>query len=153
MSLRIKSILVLCLSTCACAQTPKSAEAFVRGIYGEYSQPAPLDYPDFRGKKANQYFSPTVVQLIRRDQVTHRGEAGNLDFDPFCSCQDPDGLKLIGLNITPVSEGKAIAHTTLEISGSRIELRLTLAKVSGHWRVDNIAEDGKFDLREILRSR
>jgi Protein of unknown function (DUF3828) len=149
-SLRIKSILVLCLSTLTWAQTPNSAETFVRGIYAEYAQSG----PDVTGKKVDQYFTPAVVQLIRHDQAsTPRGYVGRLDFDPFCSCQDPDGLKLIGLSITPVSEGKAIARTTLEISGNRIELHLTLAKVSGHWRVDNIAEEGKFDLREILRSK
>jgi Protein of unknown function (DUF3828) len=149
-SLRLKFILVLCLSTTTWAQTSNSTEAFVRGIYAEYAQSG----PDITGKKVDQYFTPTIVQLIRHDQAsTSRGEVGRLDFDPFCSCQDPDGLKLIGLNITPVSEGKAIAHTTLETSGGRIELRLTLAKVSGHWRVDNIVENGKFDLREILRSK
>jgi Protein of unknown function (DUF3828) len=149
-SLRIKAILVLCLSATTWAQTPNSAEAFVRGIYAEYAQSG----PDITGKKADQYFTPAVVQLIRRDQAsTPRGYLGRLDSDPFCSCQDSDGLKLIGLSIIPVAEGKAIARTTLEVSGDKIELRLTLAKVSGHWRVDNITEEGKSDLRKILGSK
>jgi Protein of unknown function (DUF3828) len=122
----------------------------VQGIYAEYAQSGPV----ITGKKVDQYFTPAVVKLIRHDQATTpHGYVGMLDFDPFCSCQDSDGIKLIGLNITPVSEGKAIARTTLDISGNRKELRLTLAKVSGHWRIDNIAEEGKFDLREILRSK
>jgi hypothetical protein len=97
-----------------------------------------------------------MVRLIRRDQnTTPQGDVGKLDFDPLCACQDSDGLKLANLNLTSVSADKMIANVTLNFSKSTPsnskKLRLTLVKVAGDWRVEDVAQKRSFDLRKILK--
>src|SRR5262249_47995594 len=143
-----------CINAVVRAQTSSSAETFVRSIYAEYSRSDPG--PNVLGPKADKYFTPSLVNLVRRDQAaTPQGYVGKLDFDPLCACQDADGLKLININLTPATADKIIAYVTINFSKSaptdnKTNLRLTLAKVAGHWRVDDVAEEGKSGLRRLL---
>ena len=85
----------------AIAQTAPQAESFVRSVYALYHTKSGQDSgPDFTGRKAADTLSPDLIRLIQRDiKTTHAGDAGKLDFDPICSCQDATGLQVKELRV------------------------------------------------------
>jgi len=127
--------------------------AFVRGTYGRYSLKSATG-PDFTGRNASSVFSPSLVQLIRRDQKQARGEVGKLDGDPICDCQDPDGLKLSSVLIADNTGHAAVAAVTLLFPPNSVtHLRLRLVLLPEGWRVDDVETTDMPSLRKLLQSR
>ena len=117
------------------AQTLADARGFVTGLYAAYAH----SEPDYLGPMARQVFSPRLLGLIRRDARNAHGEVGALDGDPICDCQDPDGVRLVGLDIAASGPGRATARVRLHFDGSRAEaMTLDLVSVRGQWRVDEV---------------
>jgi hypothetical protein len=129
------------------AQSEAGARAFVQGLYDRYGR----DDPEYLGRDAPAAFSPSLLRLFHRVQAaTPEGSAMTPDWDPICDCQDPDGLKLVGLSIHPASAASATADVLLDYSGQRrIRIEFKLARQGQVWRVSDVEEDGT-DLRDIL---
>jgi len=107
------------LATPGHAQSVDQARAFVRGLYAQYGHPKASDGPNVLGPSAAKVFSPQLLQLIRKsDKETPKGDVGVLDFDPVCSCQDPDGLRLASLDVKPGAAGAAMAVAMLHYPDS-----------------------------------
>jgi hypothetical protein len=136
------------------AQTAEQANAFVRQLYSQYEHPSSLHGPDILGKQAASVFSPGLLALIRKEEnATPPGDSGKLDFDPVCSCQDPDGLKLTDLHVSVRGANKALATATLSFPDSaKIEVRLSLLWTPQNWRVDDISTKEVPSLRKLLES-
>jgi hypothetical protein len=138
------------------AQSVKDADAFIRQTYKRYDTKS-LKEPQFLGREASSVFSPSLVQLIRRDEKnTPSGYVGKLDWDPICSCQDFDGDPLRDLQITKDSASRATASVTLFFfSDSSVKhLRLHLIWLPQGWRIDDIETKDIPSLRKLLqRSR
>ena len=126
----------LALAPGAGAQTLDDARGFVAGLYRAYAR---TPEPDYLGPRARSVFSPRLLGLIRRDARNAHGEVGALDGDPICDCQDPDGIRLVALDVANAGPGRATAHVRVRFAGSRREaMTLDLVSVRGRWRVDDV---------------
>jgi hypothetical protein len=148
----IAALLVTPAFTQPSAPAPNpTPEDFVRAIYRQYDIKSPTG-PDFTGRHASSVFTPSLVQLIRRDQRQSRGEVGKLDGDPICDCQDPDGLKLTTLQVTAQTPRIATAAVTLTFPPHEVtHLRLNLVLLPTGWRIDDIATSDTPSLRKLLQ--
>ena len=150
--------LIAAIATCTLAPRPspaqsnKDAEAFLRATYRQYDVKSSTG-PDFTGRNALSVFTPSLVQLIRRDQKQSHGEVGKLDGDPICDCQDPDGLKLAALQITGSTAHTATAAVTLNFpsESSPTHLTLRLIWLPAGWRIDDIGTQDMPSLRKLLQ--
>jgi len=134
------------------AQDIPAARAFVQQLYSAYERPS--GGPDVLGKSATRIFSPSLLQLIRRDQaMTPKGDAPELDGDPICDCQDPDGLHLVSLAVNPVDSTHASAIATLRFPGESKPSLITLSLLAtpAGWRVDDVATADTPSLRKFLQ--
>ena len=135
------------------AQSVDQARAFVRGLYAQYGHPKASDGPNVLGPGAAKIFSPQLLQLIRKsDKETPKGDVGVLDFDPVCSCQDPDGLRLASLDVKPGAAGSAVAVAMLHYPDSAEDIRveLSLKWFASGWRIDEISTKDVPSLRKLL---
>jgi hypothetical protein len=135
------------------AATPDaaSADAFVRGVYARYAAEREF-LPFFDPGTTRQIATPSLAALAKQDKdlVEHTRNPSLLDFDPVCVCQDPEGLRVIGVEVKPNRDGSALAIATIHFSDSRSYIRLLLKPVHGEWRIDDIqTEEGT--LRDIYR--
>jgi hypothetical protein len=136
--------LVIALATgfAAMAATPsqpagaQDARRFIARLYERYSDPR----TQYLGRDAPAAFSPQLLRLIRRDQArTPKGEVGILDWDPICACQDPDGLRVLRVDLQPGSPVALTATVKLGfVGGEKATVRLDLARRSGVWRIADI---------------
>jgi hypothetical protein len=141
------------MTAAAHAQSVDQARAFVRGIYVQYGHPKASDGPNVLGPGAAKIFSPQLLQLIRKsDKETPKGDVGVLDFDPVCSCQDPDGLRLASLDVKPRGDGAAVAVAMLHYPDSAEDIRveLSLKWFPSGWRIDEISTKDVPSLRKLL---
>jgi len=145
--------LVLCLSiSLANAQDLSSARDFVNKLYDAYQHPSCPYCPDTLHGAAKHIFSLSLLGLIRRDQRNHTGEAGALDFDPICACQDPDGLHVLKLEIKPISPNRAAADVLVGYAGTTKQaIRLSLLDTPQGWRVDDVSTKDEPSLRKLLK--
>jgi hypothetical protein len=135
---------VLVLSSKISAQT-ESPEAFVHTIYSRYQS----KMPDYNGKDAEAVFSPSLLQLIRKNGTS--GFIGHLDVDPVCSCNEVDGLFVDRVAISQLTKDQALATVSLSFGNAGSQtLRLTLISVNGSWRVDDISSGVTESLRKRL---
>jgi len=137
----LATLLVLSLQ----APSTQSPETFVPSIYSRYKS----KMPDYNGKEAEAVFSPSLLQLIRKNGAS--GFIGHLDIDPVCSCNEIDGLAVDRIAVTRLARDHALATVSLSFgnAGSQI-LRLTLISVNGDWRVDDISSAVVGSLRKKL---
>jgi hypothetical protein len=116
------------------------AEAFVRGLYAQYTphgHPVAFDYPD-----AKAIVDAPMLEWLHQDQVKAKGEVGALDSDPVCQCQDWEHLKVD--SVTSISQGPGT--TVVEVrfedgSGKDIwrqTVRFDLVEVRGAWKIHDI---------------
>jgi hypothetical protein len=133
----------------ASAQSLADARAFVAGLYRGYAENHDVDYLD---KGARRVFSPRLLGLIRADERAAHGEVGWLDGDPICDCQDPDGIRLVGLDVAPDGPGRAEARVRVRFAGGeRRSMRLDLVSVGGSWHVDDVRTKDTPSLARALR--
>jgi len=124
-----------------------SAKAFVEGLYEAYRNP---DAPSTTGAAAVQVYSPALVTLIRADQKAAGGEAGKLNSDPLCGCQDADGLTPLSIKIVPVSPRSAMATSIFRLGGHVRTVGLRLVRTPHGWRVDDVSSHDLRSLRRFL---
>ena len=118
------------------AQTVADARAFVTGLYRGYANNADVDY---LGRGIRRVFSTRLIALIRADEKAAHGEVGWLDGDPICDCQDPDGIRLVGLDVEQAGPGRAIARAHVRFADHKAEtITLDLVSIHGGWRVDDV---------------
>lgn len=124
----------------------ESPEAFVRSIYSRYQS----KMPDYNGKDAEAVFSPSLLQLMRKNGTS--GFIGHLDVDPVCSCNEIDGLVVNRIAISQLTKDQALASVSLSFGNAGSQtLRLKLVSVNGEWRVDDISSGVTESLRKHLR--
>ena len=127
---------LLALAPAAGAQSLGDARAFVTDLDRAYGR-APE--PDYLGPRARRGFSPRLLGLIRQDERDARGEVGALDGDPICDCQDPEGIRLVALELASSGPGRAEARAQVRFAGARREaITLDLVGIGGRWRVDDV---------------
>ena len=131
----------------AAAQDLGQAKAFVAGLYAAYAK-APG--PDYVGRQAGEVFSPTLLDLMRREAAhTPPGDVGALDGDPICNCQDFE-ITAVQVTVKPAGKDKAQADVAFLNFGGKQSVKLDLVFVGGRWRVDDVHADGTPSLVGLL---
>ncbi|MEG9437706.1 DUF3828 domain-containing protein [Edaphobacter sp. HDX4] len=133
------------------AQGKDGARNFAEAIYARYSR-AQGSGPDFLRQDGQDVFSPTLFRLIKRDvEATPQGFAGRLDFDPICSCQDPDGLRVESITVDPAKNQFVPTTVILHYPDSTTKtVRLTLVFTKDGWRVYDVGSATVPSLRNLL---
>ena len=132
-------------------QGKDGARNFAQAIYARYSG-VQGPGPDFLRKDGQDVFSPTLFRLIKNDvEATPRGFAGRLDFDPICSCQDPDGLRVESITVDPAKNHFVPTTVVLHYADSTTKtVRLTLVFTKDGWRVYDVGSATVPSLRKFL---
>lgn len=140
--------LALCVGLApATAEELASAQGFVRHLYAPYitgTAFTPL------GPNAPSVFAPDLLHLIRQNQSQSDGEAGLLDHDPLCACQDYGRLTAFEIAIKPADTSHADANVSFQNGSTTEALTLRLAQVDGQWRVADVKEPTIPSLRDFL---
>jgi len=111
-----------------------SARAFLQSIYRNYGKGrngVRLDRPE-------RYFEPVLAAAIRKDQAEAdaRGDMNKMDADPFCNCQDFEGMSPAAIGPVTVKGNRATATVRFAFGDSApVDVRFTLAWTRAGWRV------------------
>jgi hypothetical protein len=152
-TLLLLSIALLCCSASVEAQDLKEARAFVTKVYSQYDGCLTPNSDDCGSDLDPNWFSKSLWHLIDLDRKAAEKAGGNpyLDADPICACQDPDGLRVVRLQLSLRGNNRAIAFVTLNSAVGVVRLSLVFTKAG--WRVDDIAEDDMPSLRKFLQTK
>jgi hypothetical protein len=126
-----------------------AARAFVEKIYASYADnatPSPL------GADAPSLFAAPLLALIREDQRRANGEAGLLDYDPLCGCQDFNHLRVTATTFKALDAGRLRATVHLVNSGERTTIGLILVPQKGEWRIADVQNPGVPSLTRFLKT-
>ena len=126
---------LLLLSSISHAKDTVSAYPFVSHLYANYTSKNSALF-DFSDSGADTIFTPDLLKLIRMDQEYANGEVGFINEDPFCSCQDRDGLKIDKITITK-SDSISNAKIQIKFPSETKIIYLRLKKIKGKWLVDD----------------
>ena len=136
-------LLYLAAAAAPVAETPRT---FIERIYAGYAHKNynPLDKPD-------RVFAPKLTAAIRADERLANGEVGYLDGDPLCDCQDfaKLGATIRSLRLSGKATAVAAVHITYGTGEAR-DLKLTLLRTAGGWRVADIASPEEPSLLRAL---
>ena len=156
-SLLLKFLMLACVVVPECAaraQDAASAKSFLQSIYTHYSE--------FSKADETRYLHPSLIALLREDaRAVGPNDVGVLDGDPFCGCQDMDGIFDLEIAVREPNAGKIDALVSFFVfkdakPTDRRSLVITLAPEKGGWRVWNVVDrsDPKFDfdLRSELQN-
>jgi hypothetical protein len=113
-----------------------SARTFTERLYQAYGR----GDPEYLDAGARKVFASHLLDLIRRDKArTPAGDVGTLDWDPICSCQDTDGMKVARVDITKGSaRSRAHAVVSLRFASEAETVKLDLVASKGGWRIADI---------------
>ena len=125
------------------AQTAEDAERFVRGVYAKYY---PLGDSKAEPYRAADVVTPSLAALFTLDgQLNERfQEIGAINADPFCDCQDDDGLRVTLVKASLSGTGRATANVSMRFPPGTYHsnVRLLLKSSNGEWRVDDFVVRG-----------
>ena len=128
-------------------QNPKATEGvaqFVQAVYNRYGPNG--DPPSLFEENAGLVFHSSLIALAREDQrAVGPGDAGVIDYDPVCNCQDPD-IKFDHLKLQ-VEVGKEdsckVAVNFDGQNGAQTPIVLVLEKENEQWRIYDIENHGR----------
>jgi hypothetical protein len=151
-TLLLLSIALTCCSASLQAQDLEKARAFVTDVYSQYKGCSVPNSDDCGSDLEPSWFSKSLWHLIELDRQAAAKAGGNpkLDDDPICDCQDPAGLQVVNLRISPQGKGRAIAIVTLNSAVGVVRLSLLSTKTG--WRIDDISADDTPSLRKYLEA-
>jgi hypothetical protein len=113
-------------------------EALVAKLYEQHARD---ESPFFQTKSralVDEYFEPTLAELIWKDAVAASGEVGALEFDPLYDAQDTD-IKTFVIQPGSVEGENARVVVTFENLGEKKQLTYSLVLVGGSWKIADIA--------------
>lgn len=123
-------------------------ESFIHGLFDRYTTGSVSRSP--MGPEASAIFDPALLDLIRRDQARARGEAGLLDHDPICDCQDIGGLTSLRLTIHKRDAAAARVTAHFMISADHVTVIYQLVHTASGWRIADISTRAIPSLRAFL---
>jgi hypothetical protein len=131
------------------ASKVNSIEYFLREIYSQYHLNGEGGINIF-DTQPNNFVSPSLFKLIQQDNLLLEGEAGDVDADPICACQDHDKLKITKITINQKNSQTAAATVYFKNLDTETRVDFSLLKVNGNWRIDDIGNEGMPSLRLTL---
>jgi hypothetical protein len=133
---------------CAHAALPPEAREFIEHLFSEYRDGNPP--PPVLGDQAPDIFTPELLNLIRADQNQAHGDAGALDYDPICGCQDFQNLKLTHLTCNAVGPGRARVTVRLLNARQTKTIQFSLLLERGRWLIADIEDAETGSLKKFL---
>jgi hypothetical protein len=147
--LGVRAVLCAVLVMVLCVAVPQAGraaitdadvvEAFLDSVFARAMRGKAID-------DRNTY-TPDLLALMKH---ANRSEPC-LDQDPLLDCQDCTPIKDVAINVTSVSGGTAAAKVSFTVIDSHSEALLTLKRVSGAWRIDEISRTSIPSLRAFLK--
>jgi len=154
-------VIVLSVQLCGAQtppkQNPKATEGvtqFVQAVYSRYGPNG--DPPSLFEENAGAVFHSSLIALAREDQKeVGPGDAGVIDYDPVCNCQDPDvRFDHLKLQIEAGKEDSCKVAVNFDgQNGSQTPIVLVLVKENEQWRIydlENHGRGGRPSLRAAL---
>ena len=144
----------LLLTVPAQAADAAGARAFLKAVYSHYPTPKGRRPYFPTGPSAPSVFDPAMVALLREDQRLAHGEVGAIDSDPFCQCQDDDGMTAAIESVRLTGPASAVADVAVRFGASsspaadRVEF--DLVALNGVWRIHDIRTKAVPSLRAYL---
>jgi hypothetical protein len=110
-----------------------AARAFLVSIYRQYGKGrngVRLDRPEL-------YFEPVLAAAIRKDneEADARGDMNKMDADPFCNCQDFEGMSPAVVGPVTVRGNRATATVRFAFGDEAQAVTFTLVWTRIGWRV------------------
>ena len=123
------------------ASDAAAVEAFIKGLYA----PDTIVEP--------KVFDAAMLALMAENaRVTPKGDVGALDGDPFCDCQDSEGMRA-QVAVIEVKADSATVVANLAWSGDAAprtdRITYDLVKVDGTWRIHDISAKDMPSLRRL----
>lgn len=124
------------------APAPTHAEevrAFLRSLYRNYGK----GKSGLRLNRPERYFEPALAAAIRKDQreADARGDMNKMDADPFCNCQDFEGMSEAEVGPVTVKGNRATATVRFSFGDEPVEVHFTLVATRLGWRVYDMGSD------------
>lgn len=127
----------------AAAQTTSQPKAFVRDLYEKLRVDSHIPLLSY---------SSDLARLMRVDRSrAGKGQVGKLDFDPLCSCQDPDGLQVRDLKTSGSVNDPVIVVTLRFPDTTEKRVTLKLVRAGTTWRIKDVATAEIPSLRAFLK--
>ena len=101
-------------------------------------------------KYLDKYFDKYLADFIWKDQTTHNGEIGAIDFDLFYNAQD---AKIANLQIgrAVVTGERASVPVSFTNFGKKEKLVYKLVQESGAWKISDISYGNSFTLLKVFK--
>ncbi|MGI8670598.1 MAG: DUF3828 domain-containing protein [Aridibacter sp.] len=96
--------------------------------------------PFFQDKKrdlVDKFFGKSLADMIWKDAIESKGEAGALDFDPLYNAQDTE-ISEFKIGTAEIKDEKATVPVTFINFGEKQTIKYMLAKENGGWKIENI---------------
>lgn len=133
------------------ASAPLTVEQTLRQLYQPYTEsrdPVPL-----YTQGESRIVSSRLAQAFKMDnELTPQGDAGTIDWDPRCGCQDYEHLVVEQITVTDSSENSATAFVRVrqfKDGDSRSTIEYRLVKEQDRWLIDDII-DRKLSIYQLL---
>lgn len=129
------------------ADDRRDVEQFINEIYSNYGKSD--GSLGFFNMKLDTVLALELLRLIQKDKNPSNKEGGFLDWDPLCSCQDDNGLKIDKI-VIQLKFNKIQANVTLQFPTEKREVILFLLKEGKKILIYDIGEPPSFSLLKFL---
>ncbi|WP_428394829.1 hypothetical protein [Lichenicoccus sp.] len=122
-------------------------KVFINELY------APYIYGDHAyqiGRDLSEKFDGCLTYLLKLDNQQVLGDAGYVDWDPICNCQDFGNFSRLRIEQTNGSYEFRYLKATFRNLSKRETVRFTLVPVGRGWRIADISEAGMASLKRLL---
>jgi Protein of unknown function (DUF3828) len=140
-------LLLFCINSCA--QDRPSAKEFLSSLYRAYESSKDVN---FLGEAADRFFTPGLLDLIRKDANQANGEVGRLNYDPICDCQDYE-ISNVRIKVKESEKNKAEADVHFTNSGTEVKVGFSLSNEGKGWRIADIRSKSVTSLYQLLQPR
>ena len=121
------------------AAADDQAQRFIASIYAQYGAPTTPGVVLDSREALDKYFTPDLAGAMDADVIAAEREdrPPALDGDPFVDAQEWD-IKNVAIVVRDDAPDKAIALVSFFNQGEPRQVELSLRKLEGGWRVDDI---------------
>ncbi len=114
-----------------------SPDKLVEDLYDQQDNENSPFFQDTKRELVDRYFAKNLADMIWKDSVESKGEAGALDFDPLYNAQDTE---IADFNVAKpeINGEKAIVAVTFTNFGEGQTIKYLLAKENDSWKIEDI---------------
>lgn len=130
--------------------SPREAETLVAALYRDHDAGRSPFFQTGSRAPLDQYFEPSLAELIWKDAVEAKGEVGALGFDPLYDGQDVEPKNLT-VQPAQVEGTTARVPVSFDSYGEKRQVTYVLAHAGGTWKISDIRYADGRTLRDAYR--